>query len=223
MNKIPIVVCTIGSPCVEVLKLSAKVYAPDHELIVHEGERSTFGEAYNKALEEAFRKYDEVIVANDDIVLTPTSMQLMIEDVDRLKEVFKPKELGFVGALHDSARPSQNIRYNFFEDDVITFGKWKSEHVIKQSPVIAPIFSYFSKAAFEDVQFPPISWYSDDIICEDLNALGYKHFISRSYVHHVGSYTMGTNYNAAREEAMPWIRENRPQHLEELNRRLSFG
>jgi GT2 family glycosyltransferase len=223
MNKLPIVVCTIGTPCIEVLKVSAKIYAPDHELIIHEGERSTFGEAYNKALSEAFQKYDEVIVANDDIVLTPTSMKILLEDVQKLKDALKPKELGFVGAMHDNARPGQNVRYKFFLDDTISFGKWKSENSIKLTPVVAPIFSYLSKTAFEAVQFPPISWYSDDIICEDLNALGYKHFISRSYVHHVGSYTMGTNYNAAREEAMPWIRENRPQHLEELNRRLSFG
>jgi hypothetical protein len=223
MKKIPIVVCTAGSPCIEVMKASVRSYAPDHELIIHSGPKTTFGEAYNTALTKAFERYDEVIVSNDDVVLTPTSLTTLMNDVQKLKNGPEKIKIGFVGTMHDSARPGQNIRYSFFERDEINFGKWTSENFIKLVPVVAPIFAYLSKEAFAVAQFPPISWYSDDIICEDLTSAGFKHFISSSYVHHVGSSTMGHKYNELREEALPWIYENRPQYMEELNRRLSFG
>ncbi len=225
MRKIPIVACNVGSPTVEMLIASAKHYAPDHELIVHYDEKTTFGETYNKVLDQVFERYDEVIVANDDIVLNPTCVQILMEDVETLKKSVGEDKLGFVGAMHDMARPGQNIRYSFLQDDAITFGKYKSENFIKQSPVIAPIFAYLSKKAYQVAKFPPITWYSDDIICEDLTHAGFAHFISRAYVHHVGSATIGTNENNNKslEEALPWIYENRPQYIDELKRRLSFA
>jgi hypothetical protein len=221
MKKIPIVTCNIGSPTIEVMKASIKAYAPDHELIIHYCERTTFGQSYNEILEKVFKDHDEVIVANDDVVLTPTTMEIFLADIEKVKRV--ENKIGFIGCMHDSARPGQNVRYKVFDNDELNFGKWHSERVIKCVPVVAPIFAYMPKKAFETHQFPPITWYSDDVMCEDLNSAGFKHFISTAYVHHVGSNSIGHEYNKLREEAMPWIRENRPQHIEELNRRLSFG
>lgn len=224
MKKIPIVVCNIGSPAIDVMIASAKCYAPDNPLLIHYMKKSTFGESYNIALNEAFEEYDEVIVANDDIVLGPHSLNDLVSDVEKLKpaSIAENFKLGFVAAMHDSSRPGQNIRFQFFKDDQIEFGKWRSESMIKMTPVIAPIFAYLSKEAFQAAPFAPITWYSDDVICEDLNKLGFKHFISTSYVHHVGSTSVGNKYDVLREEAMPWIRENRPEYLQELENRLSF-
>ena len=36
-------------------------------------------------------------------------------------------------------------------------------------------------------------------------------------------YTLGKNYNVCREKALPWIQENRPEDMDLLNKRLSFG
>ena len=72
-----------------------------------------------------------------------------------------------------------------------------------------------SKEAFKEAQFPPINWYSDDVICKDLNALGYRHFISRAYVHHAGSQSIGKDVMKQLEEAKPWIQENRPEYFKE--------
>lgn len=224
MNKnIPIVVCTVGSPCLRVLRTSVEVYAPDNELIVYEDIGTSFGEAYNNILENVFQNHDEVIIANDDIVLNPYSVERLLSDVQKLKDSDENIKIGFVGCMHDSARPDQNVRYRFSSTDTISFGRWTSEDLIKLAPVVAPIFAYFSKEAFNVARFPPIDWYSDDIICEDLNRKGFKHFISSSYVHHIGSYTLGKNYNACREKALPWIQENRPEYMDLLNKRLSFG
>lgn len=219
---IPIVACTIGSPTVAVLKASAEAYAPDHPLLIHSGPPSTFGDAYNQAMEEAYKTYDEIIVANDDVVLTPTTMKILLEDVAELKKVVD--KIGFVATMADNARPVQNVRFRFGDEDEIKFGRWPSESLIKQVPVIAPIFAWYSKKAFEVVKFPPITWWSDDIICDDLEKAGFKNFISRSYVHHVGSNTVGKNYDKLANEALPWVKANRANFLKELeNRRYAPG
>lgn len=215
---IPIVACTIGSLSLPVLKASVDAYAPDHPLIVHSGPATSFGEAYNQALTKAFKAHDEVIVANDDVVLTPTTMSTLLEDVAKLKTAVD--KIGFVAAMADNVRASQNIRVQFFQDDEIIYGRWRSEDMIKQVPVIAPIFAWMPRAAFEAVQFPPITWWSDDIVCEDMTRAGFKLFVSRAYVHHVGSSTIGTDYESLKKQAMPWVEANRPEYLNELDRRV---
>jgi hypothetical protein len=82
-------------------------------------------------------------------------------------------------------------------------------------PVISPLFAYISKQAFSEAQFPPLNWYSDDVICQDLNNLGYTHFVSRAYVHHVGSQTIGLDFDKLTEQAKPWIKENRNKYYRE--------
>lgn len=220
MNKIPIVVCTVGSKSIEVLKASAKIYAPNCPLIIKTYTNSNFGDSYNQALTEVFETYDEAIIANDDVVLLPTTVDKLLEDVQKLKNA-KVEKLGFVATMADTVRLSQNIRHQFFPDDNLIYGKWRSEHYIKEVPVIAPIFAWYSKQAFNDVRFPPINWYSDDVICEDLKRAGYKNFVSTAYVHHVGSSTIGTDYEKLRKEALPWVEKNRPEYLKEFDKRLN--
>jgi len=184
----PIVVCTIGSPSLEVFKASVKAYT-DCELIVHHGNKGSFGADYNEAVNKAFEQYDNIIVANDDIVLTPTSYAFLMEDVAHLKRFNK---LGWVVARADEVRPMQ-------------YGKGG----IIEVPVASPLFGYVSKEAWVD--FPPINWYSDDIQCLDMSAKGYKHFVSKSYVHHVGSNTIGQDNTQNHLQAETWIKENRPE------------
>jgi len=187
---IPIVVCTIGSPSLEVFEASVKTYMPDAPLFISRNRGSNFGEAYNIAINEAFEKYDEIIVANDDIVLHPTSYAKLMEDVNHLKKFNK---LGWVVARSDEVRPLQ---------------LGKSEQVF-EVPVVSPLFGYISKEAWVD--FPPINWYSDDIQSIDISAKGYHHFVSRSYIHHVGSSTIGNDNNKNHLASEPWIKENRPE------------
>jgi GT2 family glycosyltransferase len=215
---IPIIVCSLGSTSLSVLEASIKSYSPETPLIAHQVARSSFGECYNQALTEAFKQYDEVIIANDDVVITPATISTLLADVSKLKPAVD--KLGFVATMADNVRLSQNIRQKLDHRDQLQFGKWASEHVIKQVPVIAPIFAWYSKQAFTEVQFPPITWYSDDVICYDLEQKGYKNFVSTAYVHHVGSNTIGTDYDKLRSEAMPWIQKHRPEFVSELEKRL---
>jgi hypothetical protein len=187
---LPIVVCTIGSPSLAVFEASVKTYVPDAELFISRDRGSNFGEAYNIAVNEAFEKYDEIIVANDDIVLTPTSYTKLLEDVEHLKRF---NQLGWVVARSDEVRPLQ---------------QGKSDQTF-EVPVVSPLFGYVSKKAWVD--FPPINWYSDDVQSLDMSAKGYRHFVSRSYVHHVGSQTIGQDNTKNHFAAEPWLMENRPE------------
>lgn len=194
-----IVACTAGSKSVDVFSASIYTYNPECELLLYEVPNSTFGEAYNSALWIAFQLCDELIVSNDDVVLTPTSVSLLLEDVRNLKKQHGSK-LGFVASLADDARNSQNIRY-------------EKGDAPKRVEVVSPIFAWMSKDMFDAAKFPPLNWYSDDVICEDLNQLGFVHYVSRSYVHHVGSQTVGKDYARLNEDALPWLRANRPEYV----------
>ena len=76
--------------------------------------------------------------------------------------------------------------------------------------MIAPIFAYVSKEAFSQVRFPPINWFSDNVFCHTLTVLDFRHFVSRSYVHHAGSQTVGRNDQKNLMEASRWLWKNEP-------------
>ena len=196
---IPIVVCTVDDKCLPVLRASISTYAPGVDLIAHKVERSTFGECYNAAMAQAFQNHDEIIIANDDVVLTPTTYDTLIEDVETLKE-HHGASLGFVAACSDNVRPMQNIRFNDLTK-------------IIRVQAISPLFAWVSKRAVETAQFPHINWFSDDLMCEDLNRKGFAHYTSRAYVHHAGSQTIGPNTHQLYTDAIEWIEINRPEYL----------
>jgi hypothetical protein len=199
---IPIVVSTIDStqPHVNVFVTSVSEYCPEVDLLLYSVKGTNFGDVYNQVMSLAFHNHDEIIIANDDIVLRPDTYKTLLEDVEFIKT--KTDKVGFVAARADIVRPHQSIQSEIPKD-------------IYMSPVISPLFAYISKEAFSDAQFPPLNWYSDDVMCQDLNNLGYKHFISRSYVHHVGSQTVGFNFDQLTEDAKPWIKENRNKYYRE--------
>jgi hypothetical protein len=222
-----IVICSTGNIGLNILLLSIKAYCPNIPIylssknvedaaFVHTGiynVATNFGDAYNEAMSKAFYDgYKEIIIANDDVVITPTTYEKLQDDVRLLKRNFE--NIGFVGARSDYVLWDQNIRCSITNDSISGL-KWASEDHIKRVGVIAPIFAYISKQAFETARFPSINWYSDNIICDDLSKAGFKHFVSRAYVHHAGSQTVGTDFQKCHEEPREWIRTNRPDKYEE--------
>lgn len=195
----PIVVCTVGSPALAVMEASVKVYAPEAKLLVSEGKLGSFGADYNDAMERAFKVFDEIIIANDDIVLTPHSYKTLLSDVEMLRNQVK---LGLVGARSDAVRPLQDIRC-------------ESSYPVKEVPVLSPLFAWMSRQAFEASRFPPLNWFSDDVLCLDLMRQGFRHFVSRSYVHHAGSTSIGHDHQALTDAAKPWIVANRPEYAQQ--------
>ena len=192
----PILVCTVTGKSLPVLEASVKAYCPDAPLIAHHVERSTFGQSYNMAMERAFKEYNEIIIANDDIVLNPASYSLLMEDVNNLK-IVHGQTLGVVASRSDYVRGIQDIKLNINPECFAAYS-------------VSPLFAWISKQAFEKAKFPHTNWFSDDLLCMDLTTHGFVHYVSRSYIHHAGSQTMGHNYWEEHQKAIQWIEENRP-------------
>jgi len=192
----PIVVCTVTGKSLPILQASIRAYCPDAPIIVHHVERSTFGRSYNMAMEKAFNEYPEIIIANDDVVLTPSSYAILLKDAAELK-VLHGDKLGFVAARSDYVRDVQDIKKNIKEGCL-------------QERYVSPLFAWISKKAFSVARFPETNWFSDDVMCLDLLNAGFVNYVSNSYVHHAGSQTIGHNYGAAHSQAIEWLEKNRP-------------
>ena len=214
-----IIIATVSGKCLVTLAASVTAYVPTdvtvflsgskmifprHRTITSDNTATNFGDAYNAVVKQAFEEFDEVVVCNDDIVFTPTTWQALTEDVSRLRSENIP--LGWVACRSDYARGYQNIRIG---KGPMSWFRYETENSIIETDVIAPICAYIHKKDWID--FPPLNWYSDDVNCLDLQKAGKRHFISRAYVHHVGSQTCGFDAKNLIESAKPWIRENRPE------------
>ena len=209
MSTPAIIVCTVNGACLQVMTASLNAYVPqDVEKYVHHKVGTNFGDAYNFAAHEAFKRHDEILVCNDDIVFTPTTWAVLLADVAHLRKVVP--NLGYVATRSDYARGEQNVRSGRGKID---FLRYESERHIVETPVIAPICAWIHRDAWVD--FPPINWFSDDVQCADMKR---RHFISRAYVHHVGSQTCGQDAQRCYEDAEPWLLANRP----ELHARFYF-
>lgn len=175
-----------------------------------ENTATNFGDAYNYAVTECFKDgYDSVIMANDDVVLRPDTYQLMLEDWNKLHG--NGEKVGLLGARSDWVLAPQNIRFPFDQNDYIINHKFVSENYIKEVTEIAPIFAAISKEAWELEQFPPINWFSDNVISLNLRKRGYRHFVSRGYVHHIGAVSVELDVEKQLRDAEPWLRDNCPE------------
>ena len=222
----PIVIATKGSKSINVLLESIHQYVP-RETIVYvygdfgtmpcwewvkwlgDNDKNTFGESYNYAITQAFLDgHETVIVANDDVVLDPNTYWLLTHDRVLLKQ--QGHKVGFVSARSNMASMPQNIRAKQ-ENDQWTGMKWASEDTIAQVEWTAPLFASIDKEGWPG--FPPTNFFSDNVACSDMAENGYKHFLSRAYVHHVGSSTIGRGIGTDSKnymEAEDWLKLNRP-------------
>ena len=220
-----IAICTTDSKCLPVLLTSITCYVPEyipvylsgsgvvlprHQTINSENTATNFGDAFNKVCNQAFEDHEDIVVCNDDIVLTPMTWQRLMEDVAFLQQ--NTEKVGWVAGRSDYSRGPQNVRVQQAKDTMSGL-RWRSEQQIIQTDMIAPFFGWVSKEAWVD--FPPLNWYSDDVQCVDMSEKGYKHYVSRAYVHHVGSQTFGMDYRKCIEEARPWLEKHRPNLAKE--------
>lgn len=217
-----IVIATQNGKCLPVLAASISMYIPDfftvylsgsglilpkHQTITSENTADNFGDAYNNVVHQAMDDgHNDILVCNDDIVFTPYTWPTLAEDLQRIPA----ENRGWVATRSDYARGCQNVRYRHEGDrDGL---RHASENAIVEVDVIAPICAWIESKNWID--FPPINWYSDDVQCIDMQKKGLKHYISRAYVHHVGSQTCGPDFRQCVEDAKPWIQQNRPELAE---------
>lgn len=217
-----IVIATKTAKCLPVLLASIDQYVPEDVEVYIAGSdlsckthkthnlpnnHNNFGDSYNFAVNVAFTQHNNIIVANDDIVLTPTSYSKLKEDTEYLRDY----PIGWVSARSDYARGLQDIRTGTDRDGI----RFVEEDTIQLSDVISPLFAYIHKDAWID--FPSINWYSDDVQCLKMRYKGLANFVSRSYVHHVGSSTIGMDHAKNHQEAMDWMKTREPDFYEYFN------
>jgi hypothetical protein len=224
---ISIAVASVTGRCLPVMLTSCREYAPKVPVYLRtpidkprqdvyvqlRGSARSFGEDYNEVIDAAFADgCDAVIAANDDVVLTPTSVSVLLEDLNVIADEYGDY-VGWVCARCDAARPLQNVRSNPYNEKV-EFFKFPWEEYILPMKAVSPIFGVITRSAWQAAKFPPLNWYSDDVHCMDLEKAGYHHFLSRSYVHHVGSASTGMDAQALTDASMPWIMSHRPEYAD---------
>ena len=215
-----IVIATKTAKCLPVLLASIDEYVPEEVTVIISGSDlecsrhdtinlpnngTNYGDSYNDVVRYAFEMFPEIIVANDDIVLTPTSFDLLIED----KVLLKNHNVGWLCSRADYVRGLQNIRDAGQRRNGV---KFVEENQVIQSDILFPLFGIISREAWID--YKPINWYSDDIQCLEISAAGFTNYISRSYVHHVGSQTIGMDHGKNDQEARSWIKNSMPEFYE---------
>ena len=215
-----IVIATKTAKCLPVLLASIDEYVPEEVTVIISGSDlecsrhntvnlpnngTNYGDSYNDVVRYAFEMFPEIIVANDDIVLTPSSFDLLIDD----KVLLKNHNVGWLCSRADYVRGLQNIRDAGQRRNGI---KFVEENQVIQEDILSPLFGIISREAWID--YKPINWYSDDIQCLEISAAGYSNYISRSYVHHVGSQTIGMDHGKNDQEARSWIKECMPDFYE---------
>jgi hypothetical protein len=189
---------------VTVFLSGSQIILPRHRTVCSDNVATNFGDAFNAVIDRAFQEFDEIVVCNDDIVFNPYTWQTLGEDVSILRGENIP--LGWVSCRSDYARGYQNIRLG---KGKMAWFRWETEKKILPVDIIAPICAYIHKEAW--VPFPPLNWYSDDVQSLDVIEKNFTNWISRAYVHHVGSQTCGFDEQSLIQSAKPWIKENRPE------------
>jgi len=231
-----LVICSTQATCLPVMASSIQQYLPEDlvvytaggnpalfsgmKVVAFDNQASNFGDAYNAAIDRVFKDgHQYILIANDDIVFHPNTWKVFNDDLESIRTELPQTKMGLVGVRSDYVIWAQNIRHpgSSQEKDGL---RWTKEQEILLTPVVAPILAWISREAWQTAQFPPTNWYSDNVLCWDLQQAGFQHFISRAYVHHAGSQTVGESSKALHDEAWPWVERNRPQLARQLSQQL---
>jgi len=205
INKENIALCiaSINNKCLPVLLESIKQYIPieipiylyAHDYINHKLKHkvlqkpniyTTFGDAYNHVVNNAFINYDNVLICNDDIVFTPNTFTDLMMNLDIINNVGMLDSMGYLACRTDYSAGGQNIRNS--NNTEFNGMHYNAEFVITLTDVIAPICALIHKSAWID--FKSINYFSDNIQCNEIIDKGYQHYIGTFYVHHVGSQSL---------------------------------
>lgn len=151
---------------------------------------ATFGAAYQFAVSRT--NTPKVLLVNDDVVLCPDSYRTLAADFSATAQ-YGP--VGFVAACADYARPEQQTL--------------QPPHQAHVASVVSPYFALVERDALPAV-WPDCNWYSDDIMCADMADTGRTHWVSRSWVHHLGERSTGRDYRRLDADGRAWVRANRP-------------
>ncbi len=210
--------CTVRTPIHEQLfRASVSEYVPDNVTRYVKYNQPTFGAGYNDLVKSMIAEgHKTFAICNDDIVLRPDTWDMLQQDWDLLmaSELPEHKAAGILATRHDYVRMGpQNIRFDYGRVNLQSVGYPEEQQIINVG-VVSPILAVYSAEAWID--FPEINWFSDDVQCYDIRQAGHTIWVSRAYCHHIGSMTMGHNYQDEQTKAVDWLKNNRPDFYERL-------
>jgi hypothetical protein len=160
---------------------------------------------------------DELLILGDDCVLLPDSLPLLLQDVETIRRQVPDDQIGFVGARSNYVKGPQNVRN---PNGASSLGiKFDTESQILKVDMVVPVAAWIRHEVFDLTEgFPRTNWFADDVMCWDLRHLGFNHYVSRAYVHHVGERATGEGKSSAvlLEEGLAWLRANRSDYLAEM-------
>jgi len=152
---------------------------------------------------------ETLVLLNDDMVLTPTTLALLTEDLADLRARGTP--LGMVGIRSNyTAGPSNIRRGTAWAADNIRF---LEEDYVLPAPWVAGTAFAIERAAIQGVPegWSAVHWWADSLLSYDLTRQGRSHWVSRAYVHHIGSQATGRDrWPYWLQTSQAWLREHRP-------------
>ncbi|WP_432515353.1 glycosyltransferase family 2 protein [Kineococcus sp. SYSU DK001] len=185
---------------------------PRMRLLEQEPGITTGSEAWNWCSRQT--DAEELLILGDDCVLHPDTVRLMDEDRKLIAHLAPQARTGFLGARSNYVKGPQNIRAaNGGERAGIVFD---SEAGLFETDMIVPVAAWIRHDVFDLTGgFPPTNWFADDLMSWDLVRMGFTHYISRAYVHHVGQRAtgQGRSSDVLLQEGLDWLRAHRPDFL----------
>lgn len=147
---------------------------------------------------------DEFVLFSDDAVAGPDTIGTLLADVATLHrtDVGKKGKVGIVGCRSDWVAGAQNIRIPNGEPR-LEMCRFVSEDSILRTETVFPVVACYRAELFDGITAFDHEWYSDNAHCRILSERGYRHFVSRAYVHHVGMRSsQAANISAAELDAV---------------------
>lgn len=150
------------------------------------------------------------VVLNDDTVVTPTTAPFLEVDWARVDQ----ETLGLMGLRSNFVAGAQNIRQNNQSIGRRLGGiQWRTEDQVLSVPVVFGVaFTARPQVLRLTTDWQQLHWYSDTLLSYDLAQRGYRHYVSRAYVHHHGSRST-PSWDAADAVGRAWLAEHRPEVL----------
>jgi len=187
---------------------SVGVNGPNVTFVPQSPANKHYGDACRQLI--AASEGEDLLFLNDDTVLTPETWPVLANDIRFLND--QGVKLGLLGLRSNFSAGIQNIRTQLPGDQREGM-YWGAEHKIVETDCVFGVAFYMPadavKAAGTD--WTQLHWYSDNLLSWDLKNEGFRHFVSRAYIHHHGSQS-GMNYEKYLKEAHEWLKEHRPDY-----------
>lgn len=151
------------------------------------------------------------IFVNENTVLHPDTMGILLEDVDSVKKIADSK-LGVMGTRSNDVVGPQNIRADNGGTLSLNAMNYDSEDTVFQVGVVYPVAAWYSRAAFDGIGgwIPQINELTDEVYSIEARARDWELYVSRAYVHHAPPTSADLEAQRLRtSQDLLWMRKNR--------------